>query len=145
MAIHSSCVSYKHADSCLVALNRDPLKTHFTLFAVMLLTQLACAGPSMWPDIKVEVQADQPVETAQTVTDEADGFQRLAITLANKGSKPLAIERINVRIPVAEKLTSGLEALYGGSCMGRTPMLRQNVGAATAKSCLLYTSDAADE
>jgi alpha-galactosidase len=88
----------------------------------------------MWPDITVKVQADQLVETAQTVTDEADGFQRVAITLSNKGSKPLAIERINIRIPVAEKLTGDLEALYGGSCMGRTPILRQNVGAATAKS-----------
>jgi alpha-galactosidase len=95
---------------------------------------LSFAAPLTWPDITVKVQADQPVDTAQTVTDEADGFQRLAITLSNKGPKPLAIERINIRIPVAEKLTGDLEALYGGSCMGRTPILRQNVGAATAKS-----------
>ena len=62
---------------------------------------LSFAAPLTWPDITVKVQADQPVDTAQTVTDEADGFQRLAITLSNKGSKPLAIERISVRIPVA--------------------------------------------
>jgi len=95
---------------------------------------LSFAAPLTWMDITVKVQADQPVETAQSLTDEADGFQRLAITLSNKGTKPLAIERINVRIPVADKLTSDLEILYGGSCMGRTPILRQNVGAATAKS-----------
>ena len=95
---------------------------------------LSFAAPLTWPDITVQVQADQPVETAQSLTDEPNGFQRLAITLSNKGSKLLAIKRINVCIPVTEKLTDDLEVLYGGSCMGRTPMLRQKVGAATAKS-----------
>jgi alpha-galactosidase len=106
----------------------------------LISATLFCAGSfsfaaqPTWPDITVKVQADQPVETAQSLTDESDGFQRLAITLSNKGSKPLAIERISVRIPVTENLTTDLEILYGGSCMGRTPMLRQKVGAATAKS-----------
>ncbi len=95
---------------------------------------LSFAAAPTWPDITVKVQADQPVETAQSLTEQPDGFARLAITLSNKGSQPLAIERIAVRIPVAEKLTDDLEVLYGGSCMGRTPMLRQNVGSPTAKS-----------
>ena len=47
-----------------------------------------------------------------------------------KGKQPLTIEKITVRIPVAERLTDDLEMLYGGSCMGRTPLLRQNVGSA---------------
>ena len=111
-------------------------QTTLSLISATLLYfgSLSFAAQPTWPDITVKVQADQPVETAQSLTDEADGFQRLAITLSNKGSKALAIERISVRIPVAEKLTSDLEILYGGSCMGRTPILRQNVGAATAKS-----------
>ena len=106
----------------------------------LLSATLLCAGimsvqaGSAWPDITVEVKADQPVTTSQTLTEEADGFQRLAITLSNKGDQPLAIERINVRIPMAEKLTDDLEVMYGGSCMGRTPLLRQKVGTQTAKS-----------
>ena len=111
-------------------------QTKLSLISATLLYagSLSFAAPLTWPDITVQVQADQPVETTQSLTDEPDGFQRLSITLSNKGSKPLAIKRINVRIPVTEKLTDDLEVLYGGSCMGRTPMLRQKVGAATAKS-----------
>jgi len=111
-------------------------QTTLSLISATLLCagSLSFAAQPTWPDITVKVQADQPVEATQSLTDEPDGFQRLAITLSNKGSKPLAIESINVRIPVAEKLTNDLEILYGGSCMGRTPMLRQNIGAATAKS-----------
>jgi len=111
-------------------------QTKLSLISATLLYagSLSFAAPLTWPDITVQVQADQPVETAQSLSDDPDGFQRLAITLSNKGSKPLAIKRINVRIPVTEKLTDDLEVLYGGSCMGRTPMLRQKIGVATAKS-----------
>ena len=91
------------------------------------------AAPS-WPDIKVVVLADQPVATAQSLKEQADGFQRLAITLSNKGKRSLTIEKITVHIPTAESLTDDLEMLYGGSCMGRTPLLRQNVGTQTKKS-----------
>ena len=91
------------------------------------------AAPS-WPDIKVVVLADQPVATAQSLKEQADGFQRLAITLSNKGKQSLTIEKITVHIPTAESLTDDLEMLYGGSCMGRTPLLRQNVGTQTKKS-----------
>ncbi|MEY3480747.1 MAG: hypothetical protein RIQ71_1522 [Verrucomicrobiota bacterium] len=106
----------------------------------LLCAVLVCAGTmsaqadTAWPGITVGVKADQPVATSQTLTEQADGFQRLAITLSNKGDQPLAIERINVRIPAADKITNDLEVLYGGSCMGRTPLLRQSVGAPTAKS-----------
>ena len=106
----------------------------------LLAVTVLCAGAfsvaaaAAWPGITVEVKADQPVTTAQSLKDEADGFQRLAITLSNQGKAPLAIEKITVRIPVAEKLTDDLEMVYGGSCMGRTPMLRHNIGTQTAKS-----------
>jgi alpha-galactosidase len=90
--------------------------------------------PVAWPGITVEVKADQPVATAQSLKPQADGFQRLTITLSNQGRKPLTIEKITVRIPVAERLTDDLEMLYGGSCMGQTPLLRQNVGAQAKQS-----------
>ena len=77
---------------------------------------------------------DQPAATTQSLQEQKDGFQRLAITLSNEGKQPLRIERITVHIPVAEKLTDDLEMLYGGSCMGRTPLLRHNVGGQTRKS-----------
>lgn len=75
----------------------------------------------MGQGIKVEVKADQPVETAQNVIEQKDGFNRLEITLSNKGKVPLKIDKITVTIPFAEKLTNDLKMLYGGSCMGRTP------------------------
>ena len=78
--------------------------------------------------------ADQPVATAQSLKEQADGFQRLSITLSNKGQQPLTIEKITVRIPVAGRLTDDLEMLYGGSCMGQTPLLRQNIGTQTKLS-----------
>lgn len=111
------------------------MKHKFALIAGLLLTQLvaATAAPA-WPDIKVDVKSDQPVTVTQKLQAQKDGFQRLAITLSNKGKQPLKIEKITVRIPVAEKLADDLEMVYGGSCMGRTPLLRQNVGSQTAKS-----------
>jgi alpha-galactosidase len=87
-----------------------------------------------WPGVQVEVKADYPVTTAQTVAKQQDGFERLAITLSNQGQQPLKIAKITVRIPVAETLSADLEMVYGGSCMGRTPSLRQNVGKPTANS-----------
>jgi alpha-galactosidase len=90
--------------------------------------------PSSWAGITVEVQANRPVESTQKLIEQKDGFQRLAITLANQGAQPLKIEKVTVRIPLAEKLTDDLEMVYGGSCMGRTPLLRQSIGSQSAKS-----------
>jgi alpha-galactosidase len=115
-------------------LKKFPLNSHAILFAGLLLAQIAGAADTSWPDIQVDVKASQPVATTQSLKEEANGFQRLAITLSNKGEQPLTIERITVRIPLAEKLTKDQELIYGGSCMGRTPMLRENVGSQTKKS-----------
>ena len=104
------------------------------IIGLSLVTQLAVAAAPAWPGIKVGVKADQPVTTAQSLQEQKDGFQRLAITLSNQGKQPLKIEKITVHIPVAETLTDDLEMVYGGSCMGRTPLLRQNVGSPTARS-----------
>ncbi len=90
--------------------------------------------PQAWTDIKVEVKADRPVATAQSLKEQADGFHRLSVTLSNTGRQPLTIEKITVRIPVAGQLTGDLEMLYGGSCMGQTPLLRQNIDTRTELS-----------
>ena len=115
-------------------LKKSSLKSHFVLFAGLLLAQIAGAADPSWPDIQVDVKASQSVTTTQSLKEEANGFQRLAITLSNKGKEPLTIEKITIRIPLAEKLTKDQELIYGGSCMGRTPMLRENVGSQTKKS-----------
>ena len=93
----------------------------FLLSATLLGAATMCVqAASAWPDITVEVKVDQSVTTSQTLTEQADGFQRLAITLSNQGKEPLAIEKITVRIPLAEKLTNDLEVIDGSSCLGRT-------------------------
>jgi len=104
------------------------------IIGLSLVMQVSVAAAPAWPGIKVGVKADQPVTTAQSLQEQKDGFQRLAITLSNQGKQPLKIEKITVHIPVAETLTDDLEMVYGGSCMGRTPLLHQNVGTQTAKS-----------
>jgi alpha-galactosidase len=116
------------------SLKKSSLKSHAILAVGVLLAQLAGAADTSWPDIQVDVKASQPVATTQSLKEEANGFQRLAITLSNKGEQPLTIERITVRIPLAEKLTKEQELIYGGSCMGRTPLLIENVGSQTKKS-----------
>jgi len=104
------------------------------LACLSLVTQVPVAAATAWPGITVEVKANQAVTTTHDLKELPDGFQQLAITLSNQGKVPLKIEKITVHIPLAETLTDDLEVVYGGSCMGRTPLLRQNVGRPTAKS-----------
>ena len=115
-------------------LKKSFLKSHAIVATGLLLAQIAGAADTSWPDIQVDVKASQPVATTQSLKEEANGFQRLAITLSNKGKEPLTIEKITVLIPLAEKLTKEQELIYGGSCMGRTPLLIENVGSQTKKS-----------
>ena len=84
-----------------------------------------------WKSINVEVKANQPVVTAQKTERIANGFQQLTILLSNNGKQPLTIDKISITIPLNDKLTNNLEILYGSSCMGRTPLLRQTIGAKT--------------
>lgn len=102
--------------------------------AVFFASSLAVAAETEWPGIKVDVEASKPVTASQSLKHQDDGFHRLAITLSNNGPQPLTIDRITVHIPVTDCLTDDLEILYGGSCMGRTPLLRQKIGSQTAKS-----------
>ena len=111
------------------------VKLPIALILGLLSSQLtgAAAAPA-WPGVTVDVKASQPVTTTQALNEQPDGFQRLAITLSNNGKEPLKIEKISVRIPVAEGLSDDQEMVFGGSCMGRTPLLRQTVGSQTPKS-----------
>ena len=103
--------------------------------ALCLLPAIAAAeAPPAWSGIKVEVKADHPVTSEQKLTDQADGFQRLSIQLSNKGTQPLTIKKINITIPLEVSLSDKMQMVYGGSCMGRTPLLRQNVGSQTKQS-----------
>ncbi len=102
--------------------------------AVLCVGMFSVAAAPAWRDIKVEVKADQPVATAQSLKSNANGFHRLAIKLSNNGQQPLTIEKITVHIPVAERLTDDLEVLYGASCMDHTPLLRQTLGSLTKRS-----------
>jgi alpha-galactosidase len=110
------------------------------LFFSLLSITILCVSPASaesnptWSGIQVDVSSDQTVETTQSLLPQADGFQRLNITLSNKGQKSLTIQKINIRIPLAMPLSDDLEMVYGGSCMGRTPLLRQNIGKQTKQS-----------
>ena len=106
-------------------------------FVAVLCAGSVLAGskaPSEWPGITVDVKANHPVAVAQKMTTQKDGFQRLEITLSNTGKEALTIEKIAVSIPVVQPLDKELQMLYGGSCMGRTPLLRQAVGSQTKQS-----------
>ena len=109
------------------------------LLAWSVITMAFAGSPSLsagseWQGIKVEVLADQAVETTHTLNKQANGFLRLAISMSNPGQHPLTIEKISIRMPLAERLTDDLNILYGGSCMGRTPLLRQKLGGKTRQS-----------
>lgn len=95
--------------------------------ALSLCLSSAIAGESSWQGIKVDVKANQPVQTTQSLSAQKDGFQRLAISISNPGKQTLVIEKINIHVPIAEQLSDDMQIVYGGSCMGRTPMLRQTL------------------
>lgn len=101
---------------------------------VFATTFLSAQNPYSLKNITVNVKSDLPISTTQKTTQQADGFQRLSISLTNKGKQTLTIEKISVTIPTKEKFTDKIEVLYGGSCMGQTPILRQTVGNQTKKS-----------
>ena len=107
----------------------------FSVSLLCLTTFIAAAeSPASWSGIKVNVKADQAVTTEYQLTDQADGFQRLDILLSNKGAHPLTIDMVNITIPLEESLSDQMQMVFGGSCMGRTPMLLQNVGTKSEKT-----------
>jgi hypothetical protein len=57
--------------SLLSLLQKSPLKPLSLLFAGLLLAPLAGAADSWWPDIRIEVKADQPVAVKQSLKQAA--------------------------------------------------------------------------
>jgi alpha-galactosidase len=111
-------------------MNLTKIKILALLSLSLLSTAASFAGVDQtWKGITVDVKSDQAVVSSQSLTTQADGFKRLSISLSNKGKQALTIEKISIRIPLADPLTDNLEMIYGGSCMGRTPISRQNIGA----------------
>ena len=72
-------------------------KLYIVIFFVALVCTKLSAGLAstsaemFGKDISVNVQATGQVVTTQQLTEQADGFYRLHVTLANEGSVPLAI------------------------------------------------------
>ena len=59
--------------SLLFLLQKSPLKPLSLLFAGLLLAPIADAADSWWPDIQVELKADQPVAVEQNLKEAAVG------------------------------------------------------------------------
>lgn len=87
-----------------------------------------------WTGINVNVEADYPVRIDKRLIYEGSGFHRLKVVLSNEGKSTLTIESIDIKIPIEHAVGSDHQILYGSSCMGRRPMLRETVGEQGAKS-----------
>ena len=59
--------------SLLFLLQKSPLKPLSLLFAGLLLAPMAGAADSWWPDIQVELKADQAVAVEQNLKEAAVG------------------------------------------------------------------------
>ena len=59
--------------SLLFLLHKSPLKPLSLLFAGLLLAPIADAADSSWPDLQVEVKADQPAAVKQSLKETAVG------------------------------------------------------------------------
>ena len=96
--------------------------------AVLSIGALCAQSAPSGQGITVDVKATRSVTSSQQVIEQADGFSRLKVTLANEGTEPLTIQKITVRIPLVEKTGPTAELLLGGSDMGRAPISRQVIG-----------------
>ena len=67
----------------LFSLRKSPLKSLSLLFAGLLLAPMAGAADSSWPDIQVEVKADQPGAVEQNLKQAAVGR-----TASSRGAIP---------------------------------------------------------
>ena len=110
-------------------------KTVDILLLMFLNVLMSFAGTAQqWKEIKVDVKANGTVTTTKNFKKIENGFQQLSITLSNQGNKPITIERIAVSIPIETQLSDNLDMVFGGSCMGRTPLLKQKIGGQTNRS-----------
>ncbi|NDV61015.1 alpha-galactosidase [Puniceicoccales bacterium CK1056] len=80
-----------------------------------------------WKGITIDVEATHRVAVEHQMVPDKNGFQRLEIILSNPGDALLTIKEIDISIPFRKTLSEDLEVIYGSSCMGRRPMLRETV------------------
>ncbi|MEX0321600.1 MAG: alpha-galactosidase [Puniceicoccaceae bacterium] len=106
----------------------------FITFTIVLASLPVLSKPTAWKGITVDVDATHPVKVVQKVSKDANGFHRLGIKLSNAGSETLTINNILVRIPLKAGLSDKHEVIYGSSCMGRRPLLREAIGSKGNKS-----------
>jgi len=102
-------------------------------FACLWMTIWVCASawagtPQDWPGITVDVKADRPVEVAQNLTPNPDGFLHLDIKLTNLGPRPVILESIEIRIPIREPIRNDMQVAWGSSCMGQRHLLLHGAG-----------------
>jgi len=110
-------------------------KTVTTLLIVFLNVFMSFAQTTQqWKEVKVDVNANGTVSITKNIKEIENGFQQLSISLTNNGNKPIKIEKITVSIPTEAQLSDNLDIVFGGSCMGRTPLLKQKIGSQTNRS-----------
>ena len=107
-----------------------------TTFSIVLLTIFISYAEKnqQWKGIKVNVDANGTISTTNSFKKIENGFEQLTISLSNKGNKAITIQKITVSIPIETQLSDNLDVVFGGSCMGRTPLLKQKIGSQTNRS-----------
>ena len=111
---------------------KKTVTTLLLVFLNVLMSFSVTAQP--WKEIKVDVKANGKVSTSNSLKEIQNGFQQLTISLTNNDNKPIKIEKITITIPIEVQLSDNLDVVFGGSCMGRTPLLKQKTGTQTNRS-----------
>jgi alpha-galactosidase len=88
----------------------------------------ATGGVIDWDAVEIDVDSTSPIEVQQRWVPRADDFTRLEIRLSNPGDAAVVIQEIDITIPFTESVRDDLEVIYGSSCMGQRPLLRETVG-----------------
>jgi alpha-galactosidase len=91
----------------------------------------SCTGTktiSEWSGITINIKADNSVETSQKITGEKGGFQKLDITLSNRGTEVVTIDSIEICIPIPLSIAQDMKVALRSSCMGQRPVLIYEVG-----------------
>ncbi len=98
--------------------------TRPALFGAVGAACFALAAAHAEITAEVRTWEDRPVGASVSLTPWSNGFQRLAVTLHNSNAVPVRIRNIVLRIPINAPVTADTPLLFGGTCMGRTPMFR---------------------
>jgi len=79
-----------------------------------------------WKDIRVDVKGDHvdQLDVVKKITTDKSGFTRLDIKITNPGVETARLDFIVVRVPLMEQIPADADILFGGTCMGRTPLRR---------------------